>query len=92
MPCRYNAELSDPRPQKYRDNYGYYNHGNNIVTIFCASSQLDLSFKFIVPNAFNNFTMLETVKKNGTIRIILIMLLFSKNGQNVFLKIEHYYW
>lgn len=63
MPCRYNAELSDPRPQKYRDNYGYYNHANNIVTIFCASSQLDLSFKFIVPNAFNNFTMLETVKK-----------------------------
>lgn len=59
MPCRYNPDLSDPRPQKYRDNGGFYSHASNIVTNYCASSSLDLSFKYQVPKAFINLAVLD---------------------------------
>ncbi|XP_061175999.1 uncharacterized protein LOC133184946 [Saccostrea echinata] len=59
MPCRYNPDLSDPRPQKYRGIAGYNDYVSNIVTNYCALTLADLSFKYMKPKAFINFAVLD---------------------------------
>ncbi|XP_061190767.1 uncharacterized protein LOC133198798 isoform X1 [Saccostrea echinata] len=59
MPCRYNPDLSDPRPQKYRGIAGYNDYVSNILTNYCALTSADLSFKYMKPKAFINFAVLD---------------------------------
>ncbi|XP_061169682.1 uncharacterized protein LOC133179018 [Saccostrea echinata] len=59
MPCRYNPDLSDPRPQKYRGIAGHNDYVSNIVTNYCALMSADLSFKYMKPKAFIKFAVLD---------------------------------
>lgn len=59
MPCRYNPDLSDPRPQKYRGIAGYNDYVSNIVTNYCAVTSADLAFKYKKPKAFFKIAVLD---------------------------------
>jgi hypothetical protein len=45
------AYLSDPRPEKYRNNPGYNDHVRNIITNYCSQSSADISYRYLYGKA-----------------------------------------